>query len=94
MTAAITQPAGDDQKISLLYRRVVISILTTYILGGLFYADPFHFWQHTLCEFGTTRALQGNPIIQSPVLFSLGMLITVRFILEIAFFYHPTSVKF
>jgi hypothetical protein len=65
--------------------------LTTYILGGLFYADPFHFWQHAFSEFGINRTLQGSPNILSAVLFSLGMLITGRFILDIAFFYqsHP-----
>ncbi len=50
-----------DQALSHLYLYMVISISSTYLLGRLFYAVKFHFWQHAISELGTTRTLTGTP---------------------------------
>jgi len=76
-----------DQQLSKLYRYVVISISLTYLLGAVFYADTFHFWQHALSELGTTRPLLGTPNLLSAFLVVLGMFITGWFLVEIALIY-------
>ncbi len=50
-----------DQALSYHYLYMVISIPSTYLLGRLFYANIFHFWQDAKSEFGTTRTLAGTP---------------------------------
>ena len=81
-----------DQQLSDLYRYVVISISLTYLLGAVFYADSFHFWQHALSELGTIRTLLGTPNLLSAFLVGLGMFITGWLLVEIARIYqnHPT----
>lgn len=80
-----------DQKLSHLYLYVVISISSTYLLGALFYADKFHFWQHALSELGTTRTLTGTPNTISAFLVALGMFTTGWLLLTIAGMYQAQS---
>jgi hypothetical protein len=91
----MTNPEMDfkirDQKLSRLYLYVVISISSTYLLGALFYADKFHFWQHALSELGTTRTLTGTPNTISAFLVALGMFTTGWLLLTIAGIYQAQS---
>ncbi len=92
----MTNPEMDfairDQKLSRLYLYVVISISSTYLLGALFYADKFHFWQHALSELGTTRTLTGTPNTISAFQVALGMFTTGWLLLAIAGM-HQTQTK-
>jgi hypothetical protein len=92
MTSDKSLSEGNDPKLSALFRNVILSITGTYTLAAIFYADPFHFWQHALSELGTTRTLLGTPNWLGAVLFAFGMLITGRLLLMIAVHYqtHPT----
>lgn len=67
-----------------LFQYLVINIAGTYLLGAVFYADPFHFWDHAFSELGTTFTLLGTPNLTSSVIITLGMFITGRLLLEIA----------
>ena len=87
MTNSEKDLAIRDQVLSRLYLYVVISISSTYVLGALFYADKFHFWQHALSELGTTRILTGTPNTISAILVALGMFITGWLLLTIACIY-------
>ena len=79
-----------ELRLAKLYVILVTSIIGTYGLGALFYADPFIFWEHALSELGTTVTLLGTPNIIAAVLVSLGMLITARILLELANIHHRT----
>jgi len=91
----MTNPEKDyairDQVLSRLYLYIVISISSTYVLGALFYADKFHFWQHALSELGTTRTLTGTPNTISAILVALGMSISGWLLLAIAGIYQTQS---
>lgn len=80
-----------DQALSRLYLYVVISISSTYLLGALFYADKFHFWQHALSELGTTRTLTGTSNTLSALLVTLGMFTTGWLLLAIAGIYQTQT---
>lgn len=73
-----------DEKLARLFRYLVINITGTYFLGAVFYADPFHFWEHALSELGTTFTLLGTPNLASSMIITLGMFINGRLTLEIA----------
>jgi hypothetical membrane protein len=91
----MTNPEMDftikDQALSHHYLYMVISIPSTYLLGRLFYADKFHFWQHALSELGRTRTLTGTPNTISAILVALGMFITGWLLLTIAGIYQNQS---
>ena len=70
------------------YRWIVLNIIIIYLLGALFYADPFHIWQHALSEVGTTKTLLGTPNLPSAVIVMSGMFITGRLLLGAARVYH------
>ena len=74
-----------DQALSHLYLYVVISISSTYLLGALFYADKFNFWQHALSELGTTKTLTGTPNTISAYLVALGIFITGWLLLTVLY---------
>jgi hypothetical protein len=67
-----------------LFQYLVINISGTYLLGAIFYADPFHFWNHAFSELGTTITLLGTPNLASSMIMTLGMFINGRLMLEIA----------
>lgn len=71
-----------------LFQYLVINLIGTYILGAIFYADPFHFWDHALSELGTTFTLLGTPNLTSSLIITLGMFINGRLMLEIARTFH------
>lgn len=74
-------------KLSRTFRYIVIDITLTYILAAVFYADPFHFWQHALSELGTTITLLGTPNLASSIIITIGMFINGRLLLEVAHLY-------
>jgi hypothetical protein len=65
-----------EHKLAILLRSIVLSISITYLLGALFYADPFNFWEHALSELGTTRTLLGTPNLKAAFFVSVGMIIS------------------
>lgn len=88
-TDADTKLARD--RLARLFRYLVINITGTYIFGAIFYADPFHFWEHALSELGTTFTLLGTPNLRSSVIITLGMFISGRLMLEIARSYRQST---
>jgi hypothetical protein len=79
--------ARQDQQENYLrriYRGTINCMIMMYILGAVFYADPFHFRQHALSELGTTRTLLGTPNLASALFVTAGMFITGRLLLEAA----------
>ena len=82
---------AQELKLRRLYFGVVLSITLMYFLGALFYADPFHFWQHALSELGTTKTLQGTPNLPSALIVTTGMFITGRLLLEAARVYRDND---
>jgi uncharacterized membrane protein YuzA (DUF378 family) len=64
-----------------------MNIALTYLLGAIFYADSFHFWNHAFSELGTTITLEGTPNLTSSVIMTLGMFISGRLLLEVARIY-------
>jgi hypothetical membrane protein len=75
---------GPEQQLRRIYRSVVFCIILMYFFGAIFYADPFHFWQHALSELGTTKTLLGTPNLTSALIITTGMFITGRLLLEAA----------
>ena len=83
-------PKNQVQRLSWLYAAFVLSVIGTYGLGALFYADPFNFLEHALSELGTTLTLLGTPNYKAAVLVSLGMLITAGVLFVMANIYRLT----
>ena len=73
-----------DLKLARLFRYLAINIIGTYLLGAIFYADAFHFWEHAFSELGTTVTLIGTPNLTSSLIMTTGMFISGRLMLEIA----------
>lgn len=86
--------AADDKdavdRLSKLFQYLVFNITITFFLGAIFYADPFHFWDHALSELGTTITLKGTPNLASCMTVTLGLFINGRLLLEIARIYRET----
>ncbi len=82
---------ADDQKLRKLFRRVEMSIILTFALGAVFYADDFHIWEHALSEIGTTRTLKGTPNLLATAVIGLGMILTNTYLLEIATLYRKNT---
>ncbi len=76
-----------EDRLARLFRYLVFNITITFLLGAIFYADPFHFWEHALSELGTTITLLGTPNLTSSVIITQGMFINGRLMLEIARIY-------
>jgi hypothetical protein len=81
-----------DEKLKRLYRWLEWTIILMYLGGALFYADPFHFWQHALSEIGTTRTLLGTPNLASSLIVTTGLFIIGRLLLEVARVYRNNKV--
>jgi hypothetical protein len=84
MSSAIFDPRGMESKLTRLFRYLAINVVVTYLIGAIFYADEFLFWQHAFSELGTTFTLQGTPNLISSMIMTLGMFISGRLLLEIA----------
>lgn len=76
-----------ERKQARLFRFLAVNLSCTFLLGAIFYADPFHFWEHALSELGTTITLFGKPNLASAVIITLGTFINGRLMLEIARLY-------
>ena len=88
------QPADYvDLKLARLFRYLAINIIGTYLLGAVFYADAFHFWEHAFSELGTTITLLGTPNLTSSLIMTTGMFINGRLMLEIARIYRLDSTQ-
>lgn len=74
-------------KMGKLYRYLGLSFVGTYFLGAVFYADPFHFWEHALSELGTTVTLLGKNNLEASLMVTLGTFINGRLMVEIARLY-------
>ena len=83
---------GLDRLLRLL-QYLVFNIVGTYLLGAIFYADPFHFWEHALSELGTTVTLLGTPNLTSSLIITLGMFISGRLMMEIARYYQQDLTR-
>lgn len=81
---------GTEIRLERLYTALILSIIGTYGLGALFYADPFIFWEHALSELGTTVTLLHTPNLKAAVFVSLGMFTTAGLLLELAKIHHQT----
>jgi hypothetical protein len=84
MSNTINQAKSTDIKLGRLFLYLVGNIIGTYLLAAIFYADPFHFWEHAFSELGTTYTLLGSPNLTSSLIMTLGMFISGRLLLEIA----------
>ena len=73
-----------EHKLENTLRYLLVNITCTYLLGAIFYADPFHFWEHALSELGTTVTLLGSPNLAAALIVTMGMFINGRLMLEIA----------
>ena len=71
--AADVKHAGD--RLSSLFHYLVFNITITFFLGAIFYADPYHFWEHALSELGTTITIKGTPNLVSCITITLGLFI-------------------
>jgi hypothetical protein len=80
-------PKKKVERLSRLYAVFILSIIGTYGLGALFYADPFNFWELALSELGTTFTLLGTPNHKAAVLVSMGMLFTAGVLFVMANIY-------
>jgi len=90
MPSQICTQTYQEYKLRRIYRWIVLVITVMYLLGILFYADPFHFWQHALSEIGTTKTLLGTPNLPSALFVMTGMFMTGRLLLGAARIYRNT----
>ena len=56
-----SDPKYIRKKIRRVYLWIVLVIIFMYLLGALFYTDPFHLWRYAPNEKGTTKTLLGRP---------------------------------
>lgn len=84
MPAPKKPPELLDLKLARLFRYLAINVIATYLLGAIFYADDFHFWEHAFSELGTTITLNNTPNLASSLIMTTGMFINGRLMLEVA----------